>query len=185
MAIQFSIQGVFSFFAVRTPAKGTASLASFIPIIMVGLWFSLRLFLISRILITLIVVLTSIGCGFIDIPATCEHKDIANARHEAVTEIRMSCQALKLPVNFVIAFVQPIRVTTHRANMPRSEIPSIAKAIEDQTEIGFHNMVLGFLADSWTSALASMKVEQPKTMMDQLLALIWDTLCEEFGSSEM
>jgi len=47
-----------------------------------------------------------------------------------------------------------------------------------QAQIGFYNMVAGFLSNDWTSALEQLGVKHPQTVTTQLLAMIWDHLCE-------
>ena len=39
-------------------------------------------------------------------------------------------------------------------------------------------MVTGFMAKEWKTALANMGVKHPEQMMEQVLAMLWDHICE-------
>ena len=69
-------------------------------------------------------------------------------------------------------------------SLPKNEtVQSLQTALRTQEQIGFYNMVAGFLSTDWTIALDKLGVKQPQTVTTQLLAMIWDHLCEPIWTS--
>ena len=44
-------------------------------------------------------------------------------------------------------------------------------------------MVVGFMVNEWASALEESGAEHPQTMMEMILALIWDQICERMWTA--
>ena len=112
----------------------------------------------------------------------CKNDSLRAVRASAVTIIRLNCKKLKLPLNFTSNFLHIIRMTLDDWKPPQvDEIPSelLGQAIRDQSHLGPYRLIIGFMSNSWTDALDGFGVKQPQSMMEQLLAIIWDELCEK------
>ena len=61
------------------------------------------------------------------------------------------------------------------------EIPSdlLRQAIQDQIYLGPYRLIIGFMSNSWTDTLEGFGIKQPQGMIEQLLAMLWDELCEK------
>jgi hypothetical protein len=73
-----------------------------------------------------------------------------------------------------------IRHVTDSVPIP-SSFPheAIERAVLKQADIGYYHFVVGFLSTEWTAALEELKVDQPERKMEKILAILWDSLCEE------
>ena len=54
----------------------------------------------------------------------------------------------------------------------------MAPAILAQQNIGYCNMVVGFLATEWTEILEKLRIEHPQAWSEMLVMLLWDDICE-------
>ena len=70
-----------------------------------------------------------------------------------------------------------LRVAHEGTPPPRADTPEVATAYDDQDNIGFHNMAVGFLAKSWTTLLQILGVNHPESMMETIISAIWDDIC--------
>ena len=55
----------------------------------------------------------------------------------------------------------------------------LCQTIHDQIYLGPYRLIIGFMSNSWTNALEGFGIKQPQGMMEQLLAMLWDELCEK------
>jgi ribonuclease HI len=113
----------------------------------------------------------------------CKNDKMVHARKEAYTTIQNECDSLNLPAYFTSTLLSMIKVTLEGADPPAvAEQDPLSKAIEAQATIGHYHMVIGFMAKAWTDALADMNIEHPAQMMEQVLAMLWDHICERLWS---
>jgi len=110
---------------------------------------------------------------------SCEHKDLVSIRADGCRKIRLDCEALELPLHFTSTLLSVINSVFGNGDVPITfKTESLRKAVESQQKVGLYNMVVGFVSTGWTDALRDMKVEHPETMMEQVLAMLWDHICE-------
>ena len=104
-------------------------------------------------------------------------------RQDSIHRLQEDFKKLKLPPAFSLAFIRALNVTLYNSPIPTSNIPSITTAYAAQERIGYYNMavglLVGLLADEWTTVLASMNVEQPQSRMEDVLSVLWDNMCEK------
>ena len=109
----------------------------------------------------------------------CPHEDLVSVRKEAYKTIRDECKLKEVPPYFVTTLLATIKMVLEGGNEPTIESSEALKsALEAQKKIGLYNMVVGFMANEWTTALEASGAEHPQTMMEMILALIWDEICE-------
>ena len=114
---------------------------------------------------------------------SCENTTMQDVRNEARKDFRLNCEALKLPLHFTSTLVSIINlvfepVIDQQTNPSNLKINPLRDAVKQQETIGFYNMLVGFMSKAWTTALDDLNVEQPDTMMDQVLTMVWD-ICEK------
>ena len=63
-------------------------------------------------------------------------------------------------------------------------LEALKSALEAEKKIGLYNMLVGFMANEWTTALENSGEEHPQTMMEMILTLIWDEYARGFGKQE-
>ena len=113
-------------------------------------------------------------------PVLRKHDD---ARRDGTKRLPTQLQSSKPPLTFrrhPRQHHQPRVRTSHRSTdqAEHLKIDSLRDAVKQQETIGFYNMLVGFMSKAWTTALDDLNVEQPDTMMDQVLAMLWD-ICEK------
>ena len=94
----------------------------------------------------------------------CKHEDLKNVRRAAYIKIKKTCDKEKLPLQFTMVFLNVIHSVLGTTATPVFDNLSapMAPATLAQTNIGFYNMVLCFMATEWTTILKKLGVEHPQ-----------------------
>ena len=109
----------------------------------------------------------------------CKHPELALARSIAYTTIETKSGELKIPKLFTTTFLSLLKVTLEGTPFPSSfASPELETAARSQQTIGMYNMAIGLFSKEWITALESMGLDHPKTIMAQILSMTWDHICE-------
>ena len=129
------------------------------------------------------------GCGTpdetFDHLLACDNPLLKKTREDGVAAILRVGKARGIPLRVLHAALRVLRITTHpndNTPVPTNNVRdhvTIRHAIDSQQRIGFARMATGFLSTKWFEAIqACSMVEYPQQCLDDMLALIWDHLCE-------
>jgi len=76
-----------------------------------------------------------------------KNKELKQVRKDGYLAIQRDCDAEKVPSNFTRVFLRALRITLEQASHLESEtIQSLSTALWTQEQIGFYNIVVGFLS---------------------------------------
>ena len=109
----------------------------------------------------------------------CGNEALGKARTQAYLLFQKRSTDWPLSLQFSITFLGVIKsILDKDCQITEPTIQSLVQAIRDQREIGIYNMVVGFVASSWTTAHEELGCDDAKGTMEQLLAFIWGNICE-------
>jgi hypothetical protein len=107
----------------------------------------------------------------------CSNDRMTRAKSIAYTDIKRTCKDAKVPPFFVTVFMRALRVAHEDVSLPTADSPEVTTVYNDQANVGFHNMAVGFLAKSWTTLLQILGVNHPESMMETIISALWDEIC--------
>ena len=89
---------------------------------------------------------------------SCKYEDLENIQQAAYIKIQQTCDKVKLPLQFTGVFLIIIRSILGTADEPIFNDLSapMVPAILVQKNIGYYNMVVGFMATEWTVILEKL-----------------------------
>ena len=109
----------------------------------------------------------------------CDHEDLTVVKKNAYLRIQKKCDEAKIPLNLTRTFLTVIRSILGTTTTPILNLSdTFAPILLAQKQIGYYNMIVGFMALEWTTTLTNLGVEHPQTKSELLLTLLWDEICE-------